>query len=103
MGPAIGRRAGTYTVDGSDYRVYKASRYYHTDETGATFSMPQVWAVRDRKRVGGNVTMASHLNAWAGFGIELGKLGYQVMAVEGYFSSGIANITVSSDEHVFGS
>lgn len=39
--------------------------------------------------------MANHFNAWSGFGMKLGSHDYQILAVEGYFSAGSADLTVS--------
>jgi endo-1,4-beta-xylanase len=39
--------------------------------------------------------MGNHFNAWSGFGMKLGTHDYQILAVEGYFSAGSADLTVS--------
>ena len=39
--------------------------------------------------------MANHFNAWRSAGLNLGTHNYQIVATEGYFSSGSATVTVS--------
>jgi len=51
--------------------------------------------VRQNKRSSGSVNTAAHFNAWAALGLKLGSHDYQIVATEGYFSSGSSDITVS--------
>lgn len=86
---------GTITSDGGTYDLYRTQRVNQPSIQGpATFY--QYWSVRTAKRTSGTVTVANHFNAWQSKGWTVGSMYEVSLTVEGYQSSGTANVTSMS-------
>jgi endo-1,4-beta-xylanase len=94
------QKKGTVNCNGANYDVLQTTRVNQPSIDG-TKTFQQFWSVRNPKRnpggqISGTVDTGCHFNAWKNFGLQLGSSHYyQIVATEGYFSSGSATISVS--------
>ncbi|KIY70714.1 glycoside hydrolase family 11 protein [Cylindrobasidium torrendii FP15055 ss-10] len=91
---------GSVTCNGASYDILSTWRT-NAPSIDGTATFQQFWSVRNPKKapggsISGTVDTACHFNAWANLGLNLGsEHNYQIVATEGYFSSGSSTITVS--------
>lgn len=94
--PPGGSSSGTINTDGGSYNLYRTQRVNQPSIDG-TRTFYQYWSVRTAKRATGSnqtITFQNHVNGWSSRGWNLGAHSYQVMATEGFQSSGYSNLTV---------
>ena len=90
---------GSFQSDGATYNVRRCLRTQQPSIDG-TQTFYQYFSVRNPKKgfgnISGTITFANHVNFWASKGLNLGNHDYQVLATEGYQSTGSSDITVAS-------
>ncbi|EAU82258.1 xylanase A [Coprinopsis cinerea okayama7 len=90
---------GQAHCNGATYNILTTWRHQQPSIDG-TQTFQQFWSVRTPKKnpggqISGTVDFGCHAQAWRNHGMNLGSNHYyQIVATEGYFSSGQATITV---------
>ncbi|WP_039916157.1 glycoside hydrolase family 11 protein [Cellvibrio mixtus] len=91
---------GSFQSDGATYNVRRCQRINQPSIEGNSSTFYQYFSVRNPKKgfgnISGTITFANHVNFWASKGLNLGTHDYQVLATEGYQSTGTSDITVSA-------
>lgn len=82
---------GQITVDGGTYDVYETTRVDQPSIEGNT-TFKQYWSVRTSKKTSGTISVTDHFKAWENLGMEMGNIYEVSLNVEGYQSSGYANV-----------
>jgi hypothetical protein len=85
-----GSRVGTYSADGTTYTLYRDNRNGPNIQGNGPFMQYNA--------VGGGTTVnfGQHVSGWQSLGAQVGSQNYQVVAIEGWNSSGNASATVGS-------
>mgnify|MGYP000751596767 CR=1 FL=1 len=91
--PGTNNSKGTITVDGGVYDIFETTRVQQPSIKG-TATFQQYWSVRQQKRTSGTVSVSEHFKAWEAKGMKMGKFYEISLVVEGYQSSGKADVTM---------
>lgn len=89
--PGANSTVGTINVDGGTYDVYVTDRINQPSIDGNT-TFKQYWSVRRSKRTSGTISVSQHFAEWERLGMQTGKLYEAALNVEGYMSSGKADV-----------
>jgi hypothetical protein len=89
--PPGGTSRGTIVVDNATYDVYVTDRINQPSIDG-TRTFKQYWSVNRGKKVKGTISVTRHFEQWTKMGLKLGKMYEAALTVEGYQSSGTANV-----------
>jgi hypothetical protein len=84
---------GSVTSDSGTYDIYSIARNGANIDGNGPFT--QYWSVRRTKKTSGSVSCLNHFSAWESVGMKLGTLYEVSFDVEGYQSSGSADVTMS--------
>jgi endo-1,4-beta-xylanase len=83
---------GSIAVNGETYDIYETTRTNMPSIEG-TKTFQQYWSVNRKRRNSGTISVSEHFKKWESIGMKLGNLYEVALCVEGYNSSGSADIT----------
>ncbi|MDI9508936.1 MAG: glycoside hydrolase family 11 protein [Bacillota bacterium] len=86
---------GRITVDGGTYDIYETTRVNQPSIKG-TATFQQYWSVRTSKRTSGTISVSDHFKEWERMGMKMGKMYEVAFTIEGWQSSGKANVHTMS-------
>lgn len=95
------RPPGEYTskdiinADGGTYEIYETTRVNQPSIRG-TATFQQYWSVRTEKRTSGTISISEHFKKWESMSMEMGKMYETALVIEGYQSSGNADVKANS-------
>jgi len=92
--PPGGSPLDSVNTDDGIYDIYRTQRVNQPSIQG-TQTFDQYWSVRRQQRTSGTITVSNHFSAWASRGMNMGSLYEVSMTVEGYQSSGTADVSFS--------
>lgn len=86
---------GSVNIDGGTYEIYETTRTNMPSIHG-TQTFQQYWSVRTEKKTEGTVSISEHMKVWEDAGMKLGSMYEVSLCVEGYMSSGKADVYKNS-------
>ncbi len=89
--PPGAKSLGSVEIDGGKYDIYETTRVDKPSIVGDT-TFRQFWSVRTRRKTGGTVSVGAHFKAWEKLGLKPGRITEVALCVEGYESSGTADL-----------
>ncbi len=89
--PPGAQSKGTITIDGDTYDIYETTRVNQPSIIG-TATFQQYWSVRRNKRTEGTISVSEHFRKWESMGMRMGKMYEVALTIEGYQSSGRAEV-----------
>ena len=83
----------TVIIDGAEYEIFTIDHYGPTIKGGGNETFPQLFSIRKNKRTSGTITVSDHFKAWDAAGLPIYNLTEVALNVEGWESSGRANVS----------
>ncbi|MCQ2464962.1 MAG: glycoside hydrolase family 11 protein, partial [Oscillospiraceae bacterium] len=101
--PGMNNSKGTVSADGKSYDIYTSTRVNQPSIHG-TETFEQYWSVNktnpaqvnQMKNLKGTISVSDHFAAWERAGMKMGKMYEVALNIEGYRSSGKANVKMNN-------